>query len=67
MPHIGWNNMPAGMSDALKGYIERKKYGNAAAAHASALGRAHKGAGASYLAGLSKKKDEKESGPEEKE
>ena len=67
MPHVGWNNMPAGMSDALKGYIERKKYGAKAAGHASALGRAHKGAGASYLAGLSKKKDEAEYGREEKE
>src|SRR5512143_1708551 len=58
MAYVGWNNMPSGMSDALKGYIERKKYGNKAAGHASALGRAHKGAGASYLRGLSAKKEE---------
>lgn len=70
MAYTGWNNMPAGMSDALKGYIEHKKYGKAASAHASALGRAHKGAGASYLRGLSAKKEEKgenDRGREEKE
>ena len=67
MAYVGWNHMPAGMSDALKGYIERKKYGGKAAAHASAMGRKHKGAGAAYLRGLSAKKDEREHGREEKE
>ena len=55
MAYVGWNNMPAGMSGALKGYIARKKYGSANMAHASALGRGHKGAGASFLHGLSNK------------
>lgn len=70
MSYVGWNNMPAGMSGALKGYIERKKYGNAAAGKASALGHKHKGAGASFLRGLSSKMDSEGSGdkkPEEKE
>lgn len=68
MAYVGWDNMPKGMSGALKGYIERKKYGGKAAAHASALGHAHKGAGAHYLRGLSAKKDEREDkGREEKE
>jgi hypothetical protein len=67
MAYKGWNGMPAGMSDALKGYIMRKKYGKAASAKASAMGHNHKGAGAHFLKGLSSHMDSETREPRGKE
>jgi len=43
MAYVGWNNMPKGMSPALKAYIGRKKYSKKTFQKAAAEGKSLKG------------------------